>query len=231
MPDAVVASPSHPVVDRRAALKAALGGAAAAGILASPRIERFSVVPAYGVGGSGLCEPPVLAGFNLWTPATNGSFQGGSGLLGYFANAGGIYSGLGPCHIVEADPPAGTYTIGSTVQATYTTPGFTLEAGRTYTFSFNWQWRDTVNHVATQNLQAQLATSLAGPWTTGYTYTTSLAGTGDNNQTGSGSAAFTPSSTTTYYFRYRHSFSGTVTTATNRRVNDLAVTAPTVTCI
>jgi len=226
--------------DRRTALKVAAAGGVAGGLWVAPAISGFSIVPGYAAYASAGCHDPALA---PWAQATIGTWQVGSGSLGPFAaGAAPAPYNVAPFNpapgttvfIVEADPPAGVYTLADTPGSTsYTSSGFNLTASSTFTFTFNIRWRDTDNHVATQRVEAQWATALAGPWTTGYSLTTSLAGTGDNihDVTGASFAlAVTLATAGTYFFRYHHTFNGTIGTANNQRANDIAETLPVVTC-
>jgi len=228
-------------IDRRTALKPAAGGAIAAGVWVAPAIQGFSIVPGYAAFASAGCQVPALA---PWTQALIGTWQAGSGSLGGFAagtapspyNVAPFNGAPGvPIYLVEADPPAGTYTLADTPgSATYTSSAFTLTAASTFTFTFSIRWRDTDNHVATQRVEAQWARALAGPWTTGYSLQTVLTGTGDNihDVAGAGfSLAITGATAGTYFFRYKHTFQGTIGTANNQRANDIAETLPVITCV
>ncbi len=219
------------LIQRRAALKAAAGGAIAAAAFAGPGIGRITLAPAYGQAASG-CSLIALSGWtHVHTPTT---WQSGSGNLGYFGTPPVEYTGMGaggatvPVHLVEADPPAGTYpnANGTTGTATYTTGSFTLNPGFTYTFTFNYRLRDFTTHVARQLLEAQYATSPTGPWTTGFSVLTPPLGTGTRNlfTNGTGTVTIDAEAPGTYYFRYRHSFLGTIGTPTTQRANDVAVT-------
>jgi hypothetical protein len=230
-------------LDRRAAMKAALGGAAAAAVFSAPRIEGFSVAPGYAAMATPLCVNPTLSGWaHAHTPTT---WQAGSGSLGLVATPVAPYAGMGQVHLVEADPPAGNYPQAAPNQdqgtATATSATFTLGPWSTYTFSFNFRWRDHTTHVAAQRLEAQYLPPGSSTWTTGYTFTTTVgSGTRDVTTAVSASMAISTTAATagTYRFRFRHSFVTSpaplqpIGTAPNARGNDIAVaTTVTVTCV
>ena len=196
------------------------------------------MAPGYAAMATPLCVNPTLSG---WAHAhTPGTWQGSSGNLGLIASLSFPYTLLGQVHHIEADPPANTYPRAAPNQdqgtATATSANFTLGPWSTYTFAFNFQWRDTFNHVAAQRLEAQYLPPGSSTWVTGYTFTTTVGvgGARDNTTSVAGSMAIATTLPTagTYRFRFRHSFVGTVGTPTNQRANDIAVsTTVTVTCV
>lgn len=217
-------------IDRRQALKAALGGTAAAAALAAPSIRSYRIAPPYAAAATVDCLPPPSFGFNTWTASTNpspGSWQTDSGMLGFYTAPGDVYSGMGPVHLVEADPPAGTYPRSEggtpTGVATYTSPQFQLGEGATYGFNAPVRWRHTTNHTARQLVEFQYRIG-NGPWVTVTSFQTT-ASTGVHNT--SLSFQITPDATAIYQIRFRHSFSGPIGTPNSQRANDIAVAAPT----
>jgi hypothetical protein len=234
MDDSTDLDPEQALVRRRAALKLLLGSASATAIVNAPQIVGITRVGGYAAAASGPCSPPAATFTHVHNPT---NWQASSGALGFYASgAPAPYSDMTAIHLVEADPPADTYPIavGNNGSARYTSTAMALEADRTYTFSFDIRWRDHTTHVARQRLEAQYSNSTAGPWTTGFTFTTTL-GSGTRNvitnTSGSMQIVVPPTpATTTYYFRYRHTFLGTISTNPNQRGNDIAVTSPTITC-
>jgi hypothetical protein len=231
-PETVLGELGSSPVHRRTALKAAVGGAVAAAALGAPELSRLGAAPAYGQVASG-CELVTIGGWShSHYPA---SWQEDSGLHGYYPTPADQYAGMPPVHLVEEDPPPGTYPNpdGVTGTSTYTSGAFTLTPGHTYTFAFSYRLRDHSTHVARQRLDVQWATSPTGPWTTGFNVTTTLGtGTRDNVTNGSGTITIDAQAPGTYYIRYLHSFIGTVTSDSNQRANDIAVTiAENVGCV
>lgn len=241
------AAPDDDQLRRRTALKLLLGSATATAAVNAPGIVGVARLGGYAAALSACTDPtPTYTHSRTPTgiePTPGDGWQQGSGLLGVYASLDPPYTIAGPVHFVEADPPAGTYPNATTPDlgtAMYTSTGFTLAGGRTYTISFNYQWRDHNTHVARQRLEAQLATSASGPWTTHFTFTTTI-GTGATRDITSAvipaSFIFTPPappggpSLATYFFRYRHSFDGVIGSASNQRSNDIAVQAPTFSCV
>lgn len=196
------------------------------------------MAPGYAAMATALCVNPTLSGWaHAHTPTT---WQSGSGNLGLFASLPTPYTIPGQVHHIEADPPANTYPRAAPNQdqgtATATSATFTLGPWSTYTFSYRMQWRDHTTHVARQQLEAQYLPPGSSTWVTGDTFTTTLGtGTRDNTSailTRTMSISTTAATAGTYRFRFRHSFVGTIGTATNQRANDIAVsTTVTVTCV
>lgn len=235
-------------VDRRTLLKTAVGGAVAAGVWVKPTVDDLTV-GGYPAMASPNCVSPALNAAVLanWTSDTSFiGWQGvGSGSLGPFGfpapngvvppdyvDANFAPTNRTPIYLVEQDPATGTYTYSQTA-ATFTSSSFNLTAGSIFTFTFNIRWRNTANHVATQQVEAQWARALAGPWNTAYTLATV---TGPvvgftNVQNQSFSLNISTANAGAYFFRYRFSFNGSVTTNNAQRANDLAVRLPTVTCV
>ncbi|MEO6628482.1 MAG: hypothetical protein ABIP03_07910, partial [Aquihabitans sp.] len=102
--------------DRRAAMKAALGGAAAAAVMTAPRIGNFTIVPPYAAAASGSATGALLK-------ATNGS----AGYPANFCTAGtGANAARGSATFVRSGSPA-------TICVTITLSTGTDITGRTVT--------------------------------------------------------------------------------------------------
>jgi len=184
------------------------------------------------------CKVPTLTG---WAATQVGAWQGGSGSFAGFAagalgapyNTAPFNTGTQPTFLSEQDPPAATY-VYATVVGSYTSAAFALSANSTYTFTYNIRARDTQNHVATQQVEVQWATSTAGPWTTiGMPFQSTLhAGSPRDVRTDvtGATALLTTTTAATVFLRFAFSFQGTIGTANNARANDIAVTLPIVTC-
>lgn len=160
--------------------------------------------------------------------------------------------------LLEQDPAAATYS--NTSGVTVTSGSFNLTAGSIWSFTYKIRWRSTSNHTATQTLRAQILPPGSSTWVTiaasNNSNTVASGGTGTlnpfttgplPNNTGINDVSPNPvikvqvvssgaNGTTTFppgafQFRFLHSFTGTVGTATNARANDVAETFPTITCV
>ena len=194
-------------LDRRTALKAALGGAAAAAVLNGPRIDRFSIAPGYAAMATPGCVAPTPTWVHARNPAgapgSGGTvttrWQNGSGSLGLYGGSGNPalpaeYNNIGPggaavpIHLVEADPPgtasggAVAYTFDGAVGFATLTATVSLTPHSTWTFSFSYRTRDHTTHVARQRVMPEYRLVGAGAWTqvpTGAVTTTLGTGTRD----------------------------------------------------
>lgn len=211
-------------IDRRTALKAAVGGVTAAAVFAAPRIESFSVAPDYAAAAT--CQTLAIPAFSSWVRNSTGSWRSGSGQRGYVAVPDSFYAPLGgPIHIVEQDPLA----IGNEATITTTLP---LEGGQTYTLNFAYGWRNSSDHNRTQTLRAEYEAPGGGGFTSKSIVTTFLT-PADSSQLRPGTGFVTivvpGTGPKTYTFRFRHTFNGSTPSGTLIG-NDIAVRPPTVSC-
>jgi hypothetical protein len=177
-------------IDRRAALKAALGGAAAAAVLNGPRIDRFSIAPGYAAMATPGCVAPTATWVHARNPAgapgsggtVTSRWQNGSGSLGRYGGSGfpalpPEYGNIGPggaavpIHLVEADPPGTSggggvaYTFDGTVGFATLSTTVSLTPHSTWTFSFSYRTRDHTTHVARQRVMPEYRLVGAPTWT------------------------------------------------------------------
>ncbi|MEO6630027.1 MAG: hypothetical protein ABIP03_15840 [Aquihabitans sp.] len=80
-------------IDRRAALKAALGGAAVAAVFVAPRIEGFSLAPDYAAAGTQCHGPTSTTNNTNYNAACVSTCWGSSGGNAFNCNNGGRVGG------------------------------------------------------------------------------------------------------------------------------------------
>ncbi len=222
-------------------MKATRRTAIAAGTAwAAPTILGVHAAPAFAVSPScsGICPQGDFGGAlnaNGWSLTTTGTFsQGANQRLGYYASygpwpgtsnctgaTGGTAGGtLQKVIVGEADPTSANSRLDYRV-------GFCLKAGVTYTFKFDWN---------SYNINSRSSSLTARVLTVGGTVLaqsgTVTAAASTANARGSQTFSFTPSATDVYIFSYLWTFGTSPSTYTGCELfaNDIAVTAPVVTC-
>lgn len=207
---------------------------------AVPTILGAHAAPAFAVSPScdGICPKGDFGGAlntNGWSLKTAGTFsQGVNQRLGYYASytpwsgtsactgaTGGSAGGtLQKVIVGEADPTSAGSTLDYRV-------AFCLKAGVTYTFKFDWN---------SYNINSRSSSLTARVLTVGGTVLaqsgTVTAAASTANARGSQTFSFTPSATDVYIFSYLWTFGTSPSTYTGCELfaNDIAVTAPVVTC-